>query len=128
MAKNQYAVELQERRKAREYLIKIWTIQLCLDCFQDVLNDPSVMGKDVFGSDRLTRVGAAFNEKLYDMLPALSDSPDGEYARAVIDRRLSQIHKGNFLKWAERYEVGLKINFKRRMYYGSSCSIYNQCR
>lgn len=45
----------QEIRIASE-IVQRWTAQLCLDVMTLVLNDPEIMGKDVFGPQRLKKL------------------------------------------------------------------------
>lgn len=102
--KNAYAKALQKKRELREYFIKRWTCQLCLDAMSLALNDPKFMGKDTFGKERLTRLSEGFNEYFDEIYPALTKNEKASYMRAVVDRRLRQILGDDFLAWEERYE------------------------
>ncbi len=107
MAKNEYAKKLQAKREQERQMaseiIQRWTAQLCLDVMTIVLNDPQVMGRDVFGKERLSRIGASFTERYKECIVGLTADVKASYIREVIDRRLSQIWGEDFEKWPERY-------------------------
>lgn len=103
MGKNAYAAKLQAQRDAREYIIKLWMGQLMMDVFSITLADEEVMGKDTFGEKRLKKIGAAMNQRLEEIMPALTGGPEADYIRAKVDQRLQQIFS-DALPWSERYE------------------------
>lgn len=103
MGKNAYAAKLQAQRDAREYIIKLWMGQLMMDVFGITLADEEVMGKDTFGEKRLARIETAINQRISEVMPALTGGPEADYIRATVDRRLKQI-KPDALPWTERYE------------------------
>lgn len=91
MGKNAYAARLQAQRDAREYIIKLWMGQMMFDAFSITLSDPEIMGKDTFGEKRLKKIGAAMNQRLEEIMPALTGGPEADYIRAKVDQRLQQI-------------------------------------
>lgn len=103
MGKNAYAAKLQAQRDAREYIIKLWMGQLMMDVFSITLADEEVMDKDTFGKKRLAKIEAAINQRIAEVMPALTGGPEADYIRATVDRRLKQI-KPDAPSWAERYE------------------------
>lgn len=103
MGKNAYAARLQAQRDAREYIIKLWMGQMMFDAFSITLSDPEIMGKDTFGEKRLKKIGAAMNQRLEEIMPALTGGPEADYIRAKVDQRLQQIFS-DALPWTERYE------------------------
>lgn len=102
--KNAYAKQLQEKKQLREYFVKKWTAQMCMDVMTIVLNDPDIMGKDTFGRERLKRIGEAFNKQFAECLIALLPHPENEYMRVKIDEAIKRIMGPDALKWNERYE------------------------
>ncbi len=107
MAKNDYARRLkaqrdEERRVASE-ITQRWTSQLCLDIITLVLNDPEVMGKDVFGPQRLQKIGEAFNKEYRKWAVGLSPDVQASYTREKMDERLAKIWGDGFSGWEERY-------------------------
>lgn len=107
MAKNEYARKLKEKRERDRQLAgeitQRWTAQLCLDVMTIVLNDPEVMGRDVFGKERLQRLGKAFNEKYQEAITGLTADVKASYVREKLDERLRRIWGEEFEKWEERY-------------------------
>ncbi len=103
MAKNDYAKRLQQRKQLESEIIQRWTAQLCLDVMTIVLNDPEVMGKDVFGAQRLRRVGDAFNKLYNECTVGLSPDVAASHVRELIDRRLRRVWGDTFESWEGRY-------------------------
>ena len=100
---NAYIAQQREKQKARDMVIMHWSHQMAYDAITLVLNDPTVMGKDVFGKQRLERICKAMNEKIREMLPALGGTPSASHVRAQIDRALQKICGEDFSTWEERY-------------------------
>lgn len=103
MAKNDFARRLQARKQLESEIIQRWTAQLCLDCMTLVLNDPEVMGKDIFGPARLQKLGEAFNREYERFIVGLSPDVSASYVRDKMDERLERIWGPEFEKWPERY-------------------------
>ena len=102
--KNAYLARLEEKQRARDLVVMEWSQQMCYDALTLVLNDPAVMGKDVFGEQRLERLNRALSEKVNEILPGLSGKVNASHVRAQVDRELQKICKGHFVPWEERYE------------------------
>ena len=80
------------------------------------LNDPEVMGKDVFGYKRLKKVLEAWG-KCYDRyFDALTKNPEADYAREKMDRLMKQIcgDSGDFVPFEERYEWLPEITYGQK--------------
>lgn len=107
MAKNEYARKLQAKKAAERQMfseiIWRWMAQMCLDVMTIVLNDPEVMGKDRFGSQRLNKLNKAFNKEFNQWIVGLSPDVTASYVREKMDERLRKICGDEFLKWEERY-------------------------
>ena len=103
MAKTDYAKRLQQRKQLESEIIQRWTAQLCLDVMTLVLNDPAVMGRDVFGKERLQKIGQAFSAEYAKFIVGLSPDVAASYARAKMDERLIRIWGPEFESWEERY-------------------------
>lgn len=107
MAKNEYARKLKEQREqerqAANEIVQRWTAQLCLDVMTIVLNDPEVMGKDVFGPQRLHKIGEAFNREYREWIIGLSPDVKASYVREKMDERLKRIWGEEFEGWEHRY-------------------------
>lgn len=92
------------KRAERETTIMMWGIQLAFDAMTLVLNDPEVMGKDVFGEKRFNRLCKAISAKGKEILPGLSRKVNASHVRRLVDDELRKICKSSFIPWEERYE------------------------
>ena len=116
MAKNGYLA----RRKVRDGVLQDATRQTYQQYMTDTLiltlNDPEVMGKDVFGYKRLKKVLEAWG-KCYDRyFDALTKNPEADYAREKMDRLMKQIcgDSGDFVPFEERYEWLPEITYGQK--------------
>lgn len=99
-----YPAILEQRIKQEQEIIIRWSVQLALDIVVGILNDPSVMGKDVFGAKRLSKIGIEFNKRFPEYFEAITKSKEADYVREKIDREQKRIFGKGFAKWSERYE------------------------
>lgn len=102
--KNAYLAKQAEKQKQRDMIVMSWSHQMCYDALTLVLNDPEVMGKDVFGRVRLNRLCKALNAKIGEIMPGMSGAVNSSYIRAQVDRELKRICGEDFAPWEERYE------------------------
>ena len=116
MAKNGYLT----RQKVRDSVLQDATRQTYQQYMTDTLiltlNDPEVMGKDVFGYKRLKKVLEAWG-KCYDKyFDALTKNPEADYAREKMDRLMKQIcgDSGDFVPFEERYEWLPEITYGQK--------------
>ena len=116
MAKNGYLA----RQKVRDGVLQDATRQTYQQYMTDTLiltlNDPEVMGKDVFGYKRLKKVLEAWG-KCYDKyFDALTKNPEADYAREKMDRLMKQIcgDSGDFVPFEERYEWLPEITYGQK--------------
>lgn len=98
-----YAAELKRKKELGYEIVSDWTAQLCLDTIAMVLNDPAVMGRDVFGVKRLMRICEAFNKQYAINKQALQKCDEAEYRRVKIDQVQADIFGSDYLHWHERY-------------------------
>lgn len=80
------------------------TIQFMTDMLILTLNDPEVMGKDVFGKKRLVRVIKAWGEKWDKYHVALENGVDHDYYQVKLDQALKEILGDDLIPFAERYD------------------------
>lgn len=78
----------------RQYMVDV----LCL-----VLNDPTVMGKDVFGKQRLQRIVAAIQAEYDHWGEALTTRNEADYYRVKLDAQLRAILGDDLIPFEERY-------------------------
>ena len=108
------------RQKVRDGVLQDATRQTYQQYMTDTLiltlNDPEVMGKDVFGYKRLKKVLEAWG-KCYDRyFDALPKNPEADYAREKMDRLMKQIcgDSGDFVPFEERYEWLPEITYGQK--------------
>ena len=108
------------RQKVRDGVLQDATRQTYQQYMTDTLiltlNDPEVMGKDVFGYKRLKKVLEAWG-KCYDKyFDALTKNPEADYAREKMDRLMKQIcgDSGDFVPFEERYEWLPEITYGQK--------------
>lgn len=97
------------RKKARDLVLQDATRQTFVQYMTDTLiltlNDPAVMGKDVFGYKRLKKVLAAWGKKYDAYFDALTNSDETDYARVKMDEAMKQITPPEeFVPFEQRYD------------------------
>jgi hypothetical protein len=88
------------------------TAQQFFDFLCIVLNDPEIMGKDVFGANRLEKIHAALKavDKQYNT--AFVNNQESDYYQEKIDARLRQIF-GEIQPFKERYPYLKEWNYNK---------------
>lgn len=87
-------------------------IQYMTDMLMVTLNDPDVMGKDVFGAKRIAKIVDAMGKKFDQYHGALEDIPEADYLQEKLDRRLRPIAGNRFVPFADRYKWIKKIFYR----------------
>lgn len=67
------------------------TAQRVFDCLCLVLNDPEIMGKDVFGAKRIKKIQEALKEVDKQFNEAFVNSQESDYYQEKLDAALRQI-------------------------------------
>ena len=101
--KNAYLEKKQQERIARDMVVTGWARQEVFDALVLVLHDPEVMGKDIFGEERLQRLCVALDAKINEIRPGLSNQTNASHVRRQVDDELRKICKDSFAPWEERY-------------------------
>ena len=104
--KNDYLVRQEVKKRTLQDATRQTFVQYMTGTLMFTLNDPEVMGKDVFGYKRLKKVLEAWG-KCYDRyFDALTKNPEADYAREKMDRLMQQIcgDSGDFVPFEELYE------------------------
>lgn len=86
------------RQAERETCIQFMTDTLAL-----TLNDPEVMGKDVFGKDRLKKVLSGWGEYYDKFHGALEKNDETDYHQIKLDEGLYRIFGEEMDKFGMRY-------------------------
>ena len=87
--------------------------QQILDMMCIVLNDPDIMGKDVFGKDRLLKVVNGIGEYIDVFQKAWERDDETDYWRVKLDAYLAKIYGEGMLDTFEvRYEYCSDFDYK----------------
>lgn len=86
------------RRAEKETQIQYMTDMLVL-----TLNDPAIMGKDVFGKKRLLKVIEAWGKKYDEFHAILENNDETDYFQIKLDKHLQLIFGDQMEKFPQRY-------------------------
>lgn len=88
--------------------------QQILDVMSIVLNDPSIMGKDVFGKERLIRVVKGIGEYMDTFEKAWGKVDETEYYRVKMDDLLAKIYGDDLHDtFTKRYEYCKEFDYTK---------------
>ena len=106
MGKNGYLEKRKVRDTVMQDAIRQTYQQYMTDTLILTLNDPEVMGKDVFGYIRLKRVLDAWGKYYDKYFDALTKNPEADYARAKMEAAMKAIVGNNqdFIPFEQRYQ------------------------
>jgi hypothetical protein len=114
MAKNDFLLQQQKLRDACfDAGVKMGRQQI-IDMVSLVLRDPDIMGKDLFGKDRLLKVVIGIDKYItkYDLAWKKHDETD--YMRAKLDAALAEAYgEGLHDSFLERYEFAPEYDYKK---------------
>lgn len=111
--KGSFAQQIEERRRIAQQATKETYTQYLTDMLILTLNDPEVMGKDVFGEARIRKILDAWGKKYDEYFDALTLNPEADYCRERMDRAISAICKsGNFVPFEKRYDWLPEITYE----------------
>lgn len=103
--KGSFAQQIEERRRIAQQATKETYTQYLTDMLILTLNDPDVMGKDVFGEARIRKILDAWGKKYDEYFDALTLNPEADYCRERMDRQIEAICKsGDFVPFEKRYD------------------------
>lgn len=88
------------------------TAQQFFDYMCIVLNDPEIMGKDVFGAKRLLKIHAAMKALDKEYSEAWVNSQESDYYQEKIDAALRNIF-GEIDPFSVRYPYAKKWNYNK---------------
>lgn len=115
MSKNKMAKMLDDARLAGFNDGLHVGIQYNNDIYQTVLNDPDVMGKDVFGSARMLKVHQAAEKASDYYYPALNGKTnvEADVYRDKLDKKMQKIHGDRFQPFSKRYPELAEVRYKK---------------
>ncbi len=107
--RNKWLAQQQQKAKSREQVVSDATqetfVQFMIDMMILALNDPDIMGKDVFGEKRVRRVVMGVADKFNYYKKALENGDEADYYMTKIDEGLkSVLGEKDFQCFAERYD------------------------
>ena len=101
--KNAYLQRQQTRVDVYRQAEKDTVIQYMTDTLALTLNDPDVMGKDVFGKKRLEKIIKAWGVTYDKYHGALEKTDEADYWQIKLDGHLEAIFGDSFSKFGVRY-------------------------
>lgn len=112
--KNSYIAERDAMRKAHfEAGVKMGRQQI-IDMVSLVLRDPEIIGKDIFGKDRLLKVVMGIDEYITKYELAWQKHEETDYMRAKLDAALAEAYgEGLHDSFLERYEFAPEYDYKK---------------
>ena len=88
--------------------------QQIIDMVSLALRDPDIMGKDVFGKDRLLKVVKGIGAYIDKFQPAWEKNDDTDYYRAKLDAALAEAYgEGLHNTFLERYEYAPEYDYMK---------------
>ena len=120
MAKNGYMAKKRATERAFFDAGLQMGRQQIIDMVCLVLHDPEVVGKDIFGKERLNKVVTAIDKKIDDFFLAWVKHDETDYWREKLDEALAAAFddesvKDSFLK---RYEYSPEFDYKTMRWKG----------
>lgn len=113
--KGSFAQQLEARTRLLQQATRDTFVQYMTDMLILTLNDPDVMGKDVFGEARIRKILDAWGKKYDDYFDALTKSSEADYYQHKLDEKLRAICKsGDFVPFEKRYEWLPEIRYSPR--------------
>ena len=112
--KNNYLAERDAMRRAfLDAGIKMGRQQI-IDMVSLVLRDPEIMGKDIFGKERLLKVVQGVNDYITKYNLAWQKHDETDYHRAKLDAALAEAYgEGLHDTFMERYEFAPEYDYKK---------------
>ena len=112
--KNTFLARQEELHKAHFEAGLQMGRQQIIDMMSIVLNDPHIMGKDVFGKERLLKVVKGIGECIDKFQKAWERHDDTDYYRSKMDEVLTQIYGDKLGEgFNERYEYCSDYDYTR---------------
>ena len=86
--------------------------QQILDMMSLVLRDPKIMGKDIFGKDRLMKVVKGIGDKIDQFQPAWEKTDETDYYQAKMDDALADAYGDDLHdSFHQRYEFAPEYDY-----------------
>lgn len=113
--KGTFAAQIEERIKLERQAAKETYTQYLTDMLILTLNDPEIMGKDVFGEARIRRILDGCGKKYDYYFDALTKGDEADYYRQKLDDKIKAICKsGDFVPFEQRYDWLPEIRYENK--------------
>ena len=114
MAKNDFLAKQKVRDRVMLDVGLQCGRQQLLDMMTLVLRDPSIMGKDIFGKDRLMKVVKGIGECIDYYQPAWEKSDESDYYQKKLDDALAEAYGEELYdSFHKRYEFAPEFDYKK---------------
>lgn len=119
MAKNDFLAKQQALQQAHFAAGVQSGRQQIIDMLSLVLRDPDIMGKDVFGKERLLKVVKGIGEYLDHYIPAWQKSDEADYYQKKLDDALAEAYgDGLHNSFFSRYEFMPEYDYAKGKWKG----------
>lgn len=114
MGKNDFLARQKQTQQAYFHAGLMSGRQQILDMMSLVLRDPSIMGKDIFGKDRLLKVVKGIGEYIEKYQPAWEKNDESDYYQNKLDDALAEAY-GESLhdSFHSRYEFAPEYDYTK---------------
>ena len=114
MAKNDFLAKQRARDRAMLDVGLHCGRQQILDMMSLVLRDPSIMGKDLFGKERLMKVVKGIGEYIDKYQPAWEKSDETDYYQNKLDAALAEAYGDEMHdSFHKRYEFAPEYDYSK---------------
>ena len=114
MAKNDYITRRDADRKGFFRAGEQTGRQVIIDMMVLTLRDPEIMGKDIFGKDRLLKVVKGIEHYMDVFDQAFQATDETDYYRAKLDAALAEAFgEGMHNTFLQRYEFAPEFDYNR---------------
>ena len=108
---------LERQKIERQVCMDIGAVfgrQQIIDMISLVLNDPQIMGKDVFGKERLTKIISGIDDYLDKYYLAWRKHDEADYYRVKLDEALKKIYGEEMHdSFMQRYDFMKEYDYKK---------------
>ena len=113
MAKNDLLKRMKEREQAVLDIGEEMGIQKIWDYMQIALRDPAVVGKDVFGRERLKKLYKRMSEYANYFHDAFTMHPEADVRQEELDKLLEEVWGDDLQPFFERYPYCKEFSYKK---------------
>ena len=114
MAKNDYLARQKAQKQAFFHAGLQSGRQQIMDIMSLALRDPDIMGKDIFGKDRLLKVVKGIGEYIDKYQPAWEKSDETDYYQKKLDDALADAYGQEMVdSFYKRYEFAPEYDYTK---------------